>query len=1105
MRASLGAIILAFACISLAAGGAPAPVADDFSRYQEGSDAADAWETTSVGWEVRGGRFESDGAGHSFAMPVAAPHARRVVIEATLILGRAAGKDWKTAGVALVRDDGNYWHLAAVESPDNAGARHFIELHEMLDGRWLADSEGDSRLQATVQRGSDFAWEYNHPYRFRLEVTQEGIEGIVSELDGTERARLGYAFGQKAVTSGRPALVTSNLAAGFDDFSATVQEEAAPPPKPVRPPYERPSSQPVRPNLRGKATGFFHVEQIDGRWWVIDPNGDAFYVVGTDHVNYYAHWCEKLGYAPYSRNVQAKYGTEEKWAASAAERLKAWGFNTLGAGCSASVRYRGLAYTEFLSLGTGFVNISDIAPRVYWTGFPDVFHPRFAAYCEREARRRCAPLRDDPWLLGYFLDNELEWYGKNGSETGLVDEAFKKPANHPAKQALVAFLQARYPTIAQLNQAWGTRLASYAELTESTEPVATKTAAGQRDRRDFVRLIADRYFAITTAAIRKADPNHLILGCRFAGNAPGIWDVAGKYLDIVSVNFYGRVDLERGVSTDMPASMARYYRESRRPLMITEWSFPALDAGLPSQHGAGQRVPTQKDKARCYAIYQKALFSMPFMVGSDYFMWVDEPALGISSTFPEDSNYGLVDVNDDAWPELTQTASRVNRLALALHSGQTAELRGEIRQAGSGAVLRVHNRGKVAARCLVRFWVQGKEGTAWVSLAPGQHRDIPLRLSGPSFVAAEIDPQDTVVETDETDNRVEQAVLAGIGRGPAIVITNPSAEAVRNVPVSLPLGNRAAEWTVVDAAGRPVPAQVDRLPDGAELALRLPLLPARSLAVLSLRPGKASLSQKQTTGDRSIALGDVLRLEHDAGSGNVIDRVLLRGMPLGRYGMLIHQLRRQPLWVPPDRVETVEVHTGPVRTVLLVTAGLRAPETAAAKTAVDAQGAYAPQQQRAARFRVRVRLNCWAGETWFGARFLGVENTDAEPWSCQAYFHYPVSFIAGRAEDDRVAGDGSIPMWQDDAAGACYGAVVDTARLSAHFWKDTPNGAGEHPDIWRELQRDLKPGEVLKATADDAEVILFGAHAAKDRPGGDVLPRLRGLARVRASLHLPRH
>jgi hypothetical protein len=91
---------------------------------------------------------------------------------------------------------------------------------------------------------------------------------------------------------------------------------------------------------------------------------------------------------------------------------------------------------------------------------------------------------------------------------------------------------------------------------------------------------------------------------------------------------------------------------------------------VPSLHGAGMRVDTQQQKADCYAIFQRELLWLPFMVGSHYFMWCDEPALGISRDFPEDSNYGLVSETNEPYAELTATATRVNAQLAALHAGQ---------------------------------------------------------------------------------------------------------------------------------------------------------------------------------------------------------------------------------------------------------------------------------------------------------------------------------------------------------------------------------------------------------------------------------------------------
>jgi hypothetical protein len=187
--------------------------------------------------------------------------------------------------------------------------------------------------------------------------------------------------------------------------------------------------------------------------------------------------------------------------------------------------------------------------------------------------------------------------------------------------------------------------------------------------RAFAREVAERYFRGCAEAIRRHDPNHLVVGCRFAGWAPAdIWDICGKYCDVVTFNNYPRIDVDRGVPQPLIEEYRRIHELAQRPLWTTEWSFPALDSGLPCRHGAGMRVATQAQKAGCYRAYQSTLFSLPFFVGSDYFMYIDEPELGISDTFPEDSNYGLINEKDEPWPELTAMAAEVNAKVCELHS-----------------------------------------------------------------------------------------------------------------------------------------------------------------------------------------------------------------------------------------------------------------------------------------------------------------------------------------------------------------------------------------------------------------------------------------------------
>jgi len=672
MAAYLPGLCLALlATSSVTSGNQPFQFTDDFSSYPDGSDAYPTWFTTSTPWAVVGGAFISSDRQKSFALVEGAPLGRRQTTECTLALRATTDASWKIAGVTVFVDEQNYWHFALVEAPDDAGRTHFVELREMYEGSWIAEHAAGTKLTQTVDQNMGLNWSYGHPYRLRLELTPDTITGSLEELDGRVRARCAFKFDNKAVTYGKPGLDSGGFRSEFDNFRTEVTDQVEPPTK-TYPVLQLRSWS----GVQAMATGFFRTEQINGTWWLIDPQGKGFFVIGTDHANYEGQWCEALGYAPYRRNCEQKYGSIDAWSSSTASRLLSWGFNAVAAGHSTSLRYQGLAHLELLGIGTTFAGTEDICAKTTWTGFPDVFSPNFSRHCERYAWLRCRPNRDDPWLVGYFIDNELEWYGKSGREIGLLEEAVKKDADHPAKKALLQLLKEKYSTIQALNAAWGINLASFEDFLLLGHLPSTSKAI-EVDGALFLRQIAERYFSITASAIRKYDPNHLVLGCRFAGRAQDpAWETAGVYCDVVSVNCYRMVDLDRGILADgFEDALAEWYSLAGKPLMITEWSFPALDAGLPCLHGAGQRVPTQADRALAFTVFQKLLFSTPFIVGSDFFMWVDDPALGISSTFPEDSNYGLVNERDESYQELTGAATELNPQVYQMHSATSVEAR----------------------------------------------------------------------------------------------------------------------------------------------------------------------------------------------------------------------------------------------------------------------------------------------------------------------------------------------------------------------------------------------------------------------------------------------
>jgi hypothetical protein len=334
--------------------------------------------------------------------------------------------------------------------------------------------------------------------------------------------------------------------------------------------------------------------------------------------------------------------------------MRQWGFNTVGAWSSDEMFKQGLAYTVMLG-------IASRVQRDVWLqgGFPDVFGDRFRQAAQGAAEELCAPRAGDPDLLGYFTDNELDWNGwRRGSS--LFDHFLSLEATAAGKQALVEQLKERYGgRVANLNAAWDAKLAGFDDLLQQSalEPGPEADVRRVADDRDaFLHLAAKRYFQVCETAIRAADRNHMILGVRFAGRAePLVVKACGRHVDIVSFNNYGY---------EAPAERLRsIFEQTWRPIMITEWSFKAMDSGLPNTKGAAIPVYDQSARADGYEWYVEGALALPFVVGLHWFQYTDQPILG-RSLDGENSNYGVVDVNDEPYFTLVERMRVVNGQAV---------------------------------------------------------------------------------------------------------------------------------------------------------------------------------------------------------------------------------------------------------------------------------------------------------------------------------------------------------------------------------------------------------------------------------------------------------
>lgn len=438
-----------------------------------------------------------------------------------------------------------------------------------------------------------------------------------------------------------------------------------------------------------EGTGFFATAIHDGRAWLVDPEGYAFFSLGVQAVGAGSLQAPALGYAPGTLAQHAAWAGEyDGWGeisqAVNEEHLQAMldtGFNTVG-GWSGGLWKQStgkIAYSHSLGFAGEVQKGSVPIPAVSSGGFPDVFHPDFAAMClEYAVKSISAELAVDPWNLGYYSDNEQRWWGKDffieSTLWTLADDFIDEAADSPGKQAFTAYMEERYDgDIAVFNEVYGSQLTSFEELGDlASLPLTSDNEIHHEDRMGFIELIAEAYFSGVREALKEVAPDHLYLCVRFGSVAPDpVVRKAGQYCDVVSINDYYIVSdpisdfALGGLPEERWASHGKLIFEGGgpKPVLVTEWGLRANDSGLPNTFGAGYVEDTQQDRAEFYDwsarwFLERQHEGTSYVVGWHWFMYMDEPATGRFDG--EDGNYGLVSIRDEKYAWLWQGMKAAN-------------------------------------------------------------------------------------------------------------------------------------------------------------------------------------------------------------------------------------------------------------------------------------------------------------------------------------------------------------------------------------------------------------------------------------------------------------
>jgi hypothetical protein len=301
-------------------------------------------------------------------------------------------------------------------------------------------------------------------------------------------------------------------------------------------------------------------------------------------------------------------------------------------------------------------------------------------------------LVDEPWLLATFTDESDDTFGFGpGPELRTIDgilhihlgwvAAVTRPTQtentalavtYPrlsfqysdptvyTKLAWRDYLRRKYENIDALNRAWGSHYTTFDSdggwpegrglLDESGrnpwigadgDRLSTARPAVRAELDAFLEILAERYYQVTTGALRAATPHHLVItGMNNHGGLVRrpILRAAGKYCDLIDIT----------LPPERPEVARITYEETRRPLV----GFVFYTANKDSPFSSRPRAtvfdfPSQEKRAEAYRKELDFLYSLQASEGT-------HPIAGIEfwdhiDKWGDQVNSGLVSSRDNAY------------------------------------------------------------------------------------------------------------------------------------------------------------------------------------------------------------------------------------------------------------------------------------------------------------------------------------------------------------------------------------------------------------------------------------------------------------------------
>jgi hypothetical protein len=392
------------------------------------------------------------------------------------------------------------------------------------------------------------------------------------------------------------------------------------------------------------ADGYFHTEQREGKWLMIDPAGKPFHMRGCNHYGNGSHM-------PW--NLAQRYdGDRARWMKELRDRHEQWGFTFLAPSIGPSVKdpatvegvktqqkliVRAPEWTAAERLAVDFPFTAFLGvPHEYMAGehLGDVWSAEFLKLVDDRCRELCLPLKDSKQLVGYHLTHNPPWNARAKS-FGLWVKDCTRPGTAGLQQ-WVRLMQRVYGSIERWRAVYGVPIQQWSDIETLADPLKGYVDAGKQleDMDAFMALVCEQWYRVYHDSIRRYDPHHLILGDRNTLHlqppaAPFAIQTMKRYVDVLSVNVMGPPRTVYGL-------LEHATRHWDGPILLADTGAGVYE-GEPAK--AGYQSANLAEFEACYRGLMEMTVEHPQIIGFGWCGWYETPHPGGRS--------GLVDVRTD--------------------------------------------------------------------------------------------------------------------------------------------------------------------------------------------------------------------------------------------------------------------------------------------------------------------------------------------------------------------------------------------------------------------------------------------------------------------------